>query len=533
MDYNCTYIPHEQTNAFSPLVLDYLALSNKLQQFYNYTPDADGIEKAIIDRKKVPINRVVLADTLSKQYDSTNTSEEVKQNIAALKNDNTFTICTAHQPNLLTGYLYFIYKIAHAIRLAKELNKKYSDKHFVPIYFMGSEDNDLDELGTFRYVDKQYRWQADGQTGAFGRMDTQSLKPLLDQLFTVLGPPSAHTDELKEILTTAYLQHKTIADATRYLVNELFGCYGLLVLDPDDSSFKNEIKDVIQDDLLNHTAQKLVSAQVAQLSTNYQSQAYPRGINLFYLQDNLRERIEIQGDKWVVVNTNIQWTKDELLNELEKHPERFSPNVILRGVLQERILPNIAFIGGGAEVAYWMQLNKTFEHYNTFFPVILLRQSAQLVSPQAAQLKSDLALDDTDMFKPVEQLKKEYVIQHTDNNWQTQTQKDQLTQLLNTLKVQASTIDPTLAASADAALAKIQHQLIVLEKKMLRAEKRKYDVEIKRIEKLHNLLYPAGGLQERKENFIQYYTLYGQDFVKTIVNNTLPLGNNFMIIYFS
>ena len=102
--------------------------------------------------------------------------EQVNKNIDLLNKENTFTICTAHQPNLLTGYLYFIYKIVHAIKLADELNEQHADKRFVPVYFMGSEDNDLDELGRFRYNSEQYVWDADGQTGAVGRMEYDVIK---------------------------------------------------------------------------------------------------------------------------------------------------------------------------------------------------------------------------------------------------------------------------------------------------------------------------------------------------------------------
>ncbi|HEY9178447.1 MAG TPA: bacillithiol biosynthesis BshC, partial [Flavipsychrobacter sp.] len=316
MDSHCTYIPYSQTGFFSPLVTDYLGQNGSLQPFYTYSPNEAGIQQAIAARAEYPVNRPLLANTLQAQYRDLGCCEAVKNNIASLANENTFTICTAHQPNLLTGYLYFIYKIAHAIQLANHLNRQYPDKHFVPVYYMGSEDNDLEELGTFRYAGKKYIWDGDGQQGAVGRMSTGSLKTLLADIFKVLGPPGEHTEELKKILTQAYLQHKTVAAATRYLVNELFGKYGLVVLDPDDTAFKRKILPIMQDDLLNHTANGIVTRQGELLAKQYKSQAYPRDINLFYLQDNLRERIEKNGSKWVVLNTKITWTKEELLAEL-------------------------------------------------------------------------------------------------------------------------------------------------------------------------------------------------------------------------
>ena len=209
VEIDCTYIPYAETGNFSDMVLDYLNNEPALQAYYSYRPDTTGIQQAIADRNKHPVNRELLAGALAQQYAHLSKHDKVIANLEKLGEDNTFTICTAHQPNLLTGYLYFIYKIIHAIKLADELNVQYPDKHFVPVYYMGSEDNDLDELGTFRYNNQKYVWDADGQKGAVGRMKTHSLKPLLDELFKVLGPPGDATEELKEELAKAYLDEKS------------------------------------------------------------------------------------------------------------------------------------------------------------------------------------------------------------------------------------------------------------------------------------------------------------------------------------
>lgn len=530
MDSHCTYIPYSQTGSFTPLVIDYLAQHPALQPFYTFSPDEAGIEKAIAERSKYDINRTVLADTLHGQYKGMACCDAVTKNIDALRSEDTYTVCTAHQPNLMTGYLYFIYKIAHAIKLAAHLNEQHPDKHFVPVYYIGSEDNDLAELGTFRYAGNRYVWDANGQTGAVGRMDTKSLKHLLNDVFRVLGPPGNDTEQLKDIITQAYLHHPTIAKATQYLVNELFGKYGLVVLDPDEASFKHEISAIIKDDLLNHTANNIVTAQAGKLAEQYKSQAYPRDINLFYLQDGIRERIERNGDRWMVLNTAITWNEDALLKELQEHPERFSPNVILRGLLQESILPNVAFIGGGAEVAYWLQLKTLFEHYGVFFPVVMLRQSALWIPAKAAELQKTTGLSVADLFKTTEQLTKEYIAAHSDGQWQTGGEQQAFETLLQQLQEKATVLDPTLGPSAAAALAKIKHQLTALEKKMLRAEKRKHDTELQRIGRLKEMLFPNNGLQERVENFIEYYPLYGQDFIEQVLKYTLPVKSEFIVI---
>jgi len=221
---------------------------------------------------------------------------------------------------------------------------------------------------------------------------------MLNDLFRLFGPPGANCEQLKDMLHKAYLEHSTIGQATQYLVNELFGRYGLVVLDPDEAGFKKAILPIIKDDLLHQTANGIVAKQIEQLQVKYKAQAHPREINLFYLIDGLRERIEKKGDGWAVVNSDITWTEEQLLQELEAHPERFSPNVILRGLLQESILPDVAFIGGGAEVAYWMQLKPLFEHYKVFLPTVFLRQSVLWIAPAQVRLKHKIGLDNKDIF---------------------------------------------------------------------------------------------------------------------------------------
>ena len=526
-----THIPYADTHYFSALVTGYLADEPSLQPFYHYRPDAHGIHQAIEQRKQFKTDRKALVNVLQRQYQSLPEETAVSRNIALLAGSDTFTICTAHQPNLGTGYLYFIYKILHAIKLAKELSDTYPDLHFVPVYYIGSEDNDLDELGTFRYGGKKFVWDADGQTGAVGRMNTASLKVLLDELFTILGPPGEHLEALKDMLATAYLKHDTIATATQYLVHRLFGRYGLVVLDPDEAALKRNYIPVMEDDLLHHTANGIVEQAADELQKmGYKSQAFPRPVNLFYLKDNIRERIERRDDQWQVLGTNIYWDKEGLLAELHQHPERFSPNVILRGMYQETILPNVAFIGGGAEVAYWLQLKNLFDHYQVFYPAIVLRQSVTWVDTKAAALRKKLRLSVEDMFIPEAELIKRFIRSNSSHDCSTGFEQAGFAEILATLKEKAAVISPTLKASTEAVSAKIRYQLQVLEKKMLRAEKRNMTVQLDQVSRLKNQLFPNNGLQERVENFMSYFLMYGYTFFDELLEAIVPAQAAFLVV---
>lgn len=520
---------HSATTFFSRLNTDYLEDNIALRELYQFRPDDAGLDEAIALREQAPVNRKVLTTVLREQYRQYPVPEAVRRNIEALEDENTFTVCTAHQPNLMTGYLYFIYKIIHAVRLAEHLGKRHPGKTFVPVFYMGTEDNDLDELGVFRFNGIRFRWQTE-QTGAVGRMQTNDLQPLLQQLTTLIGPPGANAERLKDIILQAYGKHATIAEATRYIVNELLGRFGVVVLDPDDAALKALFAPVLREELMRPAAHDLVRETSEMLNRQYKAQAFSRPVNLFYLKDGIRERIEQEGDTWRVLRSDIRWDRAALEEELQQHPERFSPNVILRGLFQETILPDVAFIGGGSEVAYWLQLKSVFDHYNVFFPALVLRQSALWIDARSAALQQQTGLTDEALFQPTEKLVRTFVQQHTHNDLSLEALKQQMSQVWEQVKQKATEIDITLKSSAEAALTKMRYQMDLIEKKMMRAEKRNMGDQISRIYKLRNKLFPNESLQERYDTFMSYYLEQGDAFFDALLEHTLPYGDQFLIL---
>jgi len=522
-------LPHHKTHFFSSLNVDYLGGAARLKDFYNFRPDDEGLEAAIAARKEMHTDRELLVSVLKRQYEGLPPKDIVMQQVALLQQPNTFTVCTAHQPNLMTGYLYFIYKILHTVKLAAHLKTLQPDSNFVPVFYIGSEDNDLDELGTFRFNDVKYRWDTE-QTGAVGRMHTRDLQPLLQQLLTRIGPPGIYADQLKELIQKAYSPEHTIAQATRYLVHELLGDYGVVVLDADDAGLKRSFLPVLKQELFEPVSDQLVRVQTQKLNEHYNGQAFSRPINLFYLKDGIRERIEQAGDSWQVVHTSIRWNKAELEQEVEQHPERFSPNVILRGLYQETILPDVAFIGGGSEVAYWLQLKPVFEHYHTFFPAIILRQSFLVSDERSDALRRKTGLSDEALFIPVEQLVQSFVKQHAGNDLELKKLEKEMQQVFEQIKEKAVKVDSTLRASADAALTKMKYQVQVIEKKMLRAEKRNMADQVSQLYKIKNKLFPNQSLQERYDTFMPFYLEQGAGFFDRLLAATLPYGDQFVIL---
>ncbi len=394
MEASC--IDYKDTGSFSPTVIDYLENNPELRSFYSYRPDPKGFAE-LFENKKVIADRDILVNVLKKQYGIESESPEVRksgsddlqlkvsppagggdlegattadlngavlQNITLLQSPNTFTITTGHQLNIFAGPLYFIYKIVTAIKLSRQLKEAFLDKNFVPVYWMASEDHDFAEINYTNIGGKKVHWWYEA-SGATGRINPETMRQALNQYKGALGIEK-HANELAEIVETAYTKFDKLADATRYLVNALFGQYGLVVIDADDHEFKQQFAPIIEQDIIEQSSFKNISATNEQLQKlGVHIQVNPREINFFYLQDHLRERIVFEKDKYKVLNTETGFSEEELKQEISRHPERFSPNVVMRPLYQECILPNIAYIGGGAEVVYWLELKSTFDYYQS------------------------------------------------------------------------------------------------------------------------------------------------------------------------
>jgi bacillithiol synthase len=531
MSQSSMHIPFISTHVFSKLINDYLEGKGTALDFVQYAPNLEGYRAAIEGRKKHPINRGLLFDVLTKQYANLPQENAVNNQIALLKKDNTFVVTTAHQPNLFTGPLYFFYKIIHAIQLAASLKAAFPECNFVPVYYMGSEDADLEEVGSFNLDQTKCQW-ATKQTGAIGRMQVDdALLLLLKQLenyWTILP----QGQKALEILKEAYQKGKTISEATLSFVHAFFGAKGLLVLQPDDAALKAAFIPVMEKELLTGFSHQAIQPTIAALSKDYHVQSEGRSINLFYLKDNLRARIEKQGDQYIVVDSAIQFTEAEIIAELNQYPERFSPNVILRGVFQETILPGVVFVGGGGELAYWMELKNVFQAVGVHYPLLQLRNSFLLMRQKQAEQWEAMQFEEQDLFKPILELEIAYVKKHTNTKLDLQDQLNQLSSLYTNIKNQVVQVDASLGAHTENLAKQANAKLVALEKKMLRAERRKQAVDIQRIHRIKKELFPQDNLQEREAHFSQWVGQYDLSWIDTIMEHSKGLASRFRIVTF-
>ncbi len=530
MEFTATRIPFRQTNYFSRIILDYLDEAEALRPFYQYSVSPASIAAAVASRKSFPTNRPLLVEALKQQYSAISPGEAVTRNLELLLHKNTFTVTTAHQPNIFTGPLYVIYKSMHVIRLAEDCNALMPDHHFVPVFWMGSEDADLEELGNFHLGGEKLAWQTD-QRGAVGRMKVD--RDLLALINRVEGQLSVlpFGNEVLSIVRDCFQAGILLQDAAFRFLARLFSRFGLIVIIPDTAGLKNEATRIFKDELLNERASGIVESTVSRLEqAGYKTQANPRDINLFYLADDVRNRIVRKEGEFRVQDTNLRFTHEEILRELQEHPDRFSPNVILRGLYQEIILPNLVYVGGGGEIAYWLQLKELFAFYEIPFPLLQLRNSFLLVREKWMQRLSELGLQPRDIFSGEDALLNEIVEKESPHELRLNGNLMQAEKLYEALKQQAGAVDETLRRHVDALKSHALQRLNELEKKMFRAEKRKFADHRRQLIALRSQLFPKNALQERVENILYFYALWGPALLDQLHLHADPFGKEFLVL---
>ncbi len=526
---NCEYLSFKETGVFSHNDTSYVELDPKLKDFYLYRPELAYFPEVIQAKQQQFINRDILVSTLKEQYQSLEFNQAVHHNIEQLNSKNTFTITTAHQPALFTGPLYYIYKIISTINLCKTLCKTYPQYHFVPVFVTGGEDHDFEEINHATIFNKKLVWENDAK-GSVGKMSTQNIIPLLDELKNILGN-SSHTNQIYDIIHKAHTKHKKYNFAALELVNLLFGEQGLVVLDMSSSHLKRLAIPFFQKEIIECPSENIVQkAQEKLVNLGFKSQAFARPINLFYLGDGFRERIEFRESKYHVLNQNISFSEEEILLELNQHPERFSPNVVMRPIYQEVILPNLAYIGGGGELAYWLERKEQFLFFNVPYPMLIRRDSVLWLDATSVKKMKQLEISIQTIWKDLDFLIKKIVKKISNEEQEISNELQNIKQEYQQIIKKLERIDKTLVSAAKGEFAKAVKGIENLDNKKIRAIKRNNETLINKVNSLKEKLFPNGNLQERKDNFIPYYTKYGNDFFEALYQYLDPLDRRVKII---
>ena len=529
-----TNIPYLATGYFSEMMCNYLEQHPSLARFYGRFPSQENL-KAQLDEKQQQFSiasRAILATQLQKQYQGVHISEATQSNIAALKQEHTFTITTGHQLNLFSGPLYYVYKILSVINLSEEMKVAYPENTIVPVFWMATEDHDFEEINYFNFKGNKIQWDGpDG--GPVGRIDTSSLESLLSVLEKTFGR-TTNANYLLELFKKAYTEHETLTAASRYITNELFGAYGIVVVDGDDVTLKKQFVPYASKELFEQKGFQEITETTQQLvASGYAEQVHPREINLFYIKDGLRERIIEKDGQFFVNNTELVFSAATIKEELTTHSERFSPNALLRPLYQEVILPNICYVGGGGEMAYWFQLKDYFESVAVSFPVLLMRNSALLLPQKIADKLERLDVSKEAIFQKEVALAAWFTHKISKIKIDFSKQKSHLQEQFKEMYELAKQTDASFLGAVAAQEKKQLNGLDHLEKRLLKAQKKRHKEQLDRLLEIRNAIFPKGNLQERITNFSEYYLEYGVELIPKIKESLQPLRGEFTIIVLS
>ncbi len=521
--------PYSSIPQCSSIDVAYVEGVPALRPFYKYPPDLQSFAEVIKDKGKAEVNREALVEVLLDQYQKYTPSEAALSNINSLRNETTFTVVTAHQPCLFTGPLYYIYKIISAINLARQLKATYPDCHFVPVFISGGEDHDFEEINHCHIFSKTLTWQS-GESGPVGRMSTGTLEPVLAELEKMLGEQEA-AKSLYQRIAAIHRAHADYGTAACHLAQDLFKEQGLVVLNTFDARLKRLFVDEMKAEILQQVSHPLINSTIEKIkAAGFQPQATPREINFFYLAEGLRERIIWEDGRFQVLNTGINFSEVEMETEIENHPERFSPNVVMRPLFQEKILPNLAYIGGGGELAYWLERKSQFEHFGINYPMLVRRNSAMWIDKGTAQKINKLGFNIEDIWADTDALIRKYLAENARVEIELNEEKKAIEELFTSLAEKTKSLDPSMVKAVFAEQAKVLKSLAALEVKLVRAGKQKHDTAVNQIRAFKHKLFPSNGLQERYDNFIPFYLKYQDTFFRVLFDNLHPLEKQFVVV---
>jgi bacillithiol biosynthesis cysteine-adding enzyme BshC len=360
-------------------------------------------------------------------------------------------------------------------------------------------------------------------------MNLQDIDAVLQQAVEALGP-GVHAGEMRDLLYACYRPDRTLAEATRRFVHALFGRFGLLIVDGDDPSLKQLFAPLMQEELLNQVAERSVAYATAKLDGKYKVQAHAREINLFHTRPGHRSRIVQEDDHYQVLQGGPRWTAEQLLDAVAAHPEDFSPNVLMRPLYQECILPNIAYVGGGGELAYWLQLRWLFQAFSVPMPAVLLRTSAALLGAKPLRQWQAMGLSTEDLFVPLNEQKARIAVRDAGFDVALDAERNALLRFYADLETKAGEADPTLKAAVQARSKAAFIGLDRIGKGMVRAAKHKEATTLARMDAVHAALFPGGGLQERRENILPLLAAHGTGFLDELLEHLDPLEASFTLL---
>ena len=528
---------HAPKKGFSKLFNDYThegelheKLTNRFFHF-DYRKEADYYKhlNILISRK---YRRSELVELLIRQNTEFGTAEKHVASIEKLGSSRCMLVVTGQQPGLFTGPLYSIYKALTAVVIAERQKEMFPEYDFVPLFWIEGEDHDFNESAkTALFKD-----------GLLKHVALDAWKRLPDQMLsrTAMGPEitetvstfisllqdSEYKEEIARTLHTSYTPESTLELAFGRTMAFLFRKYPLVFLSPSDPSFKKLAKDVFHRELATcpHTSHSVIEQSSLLESMGYQAQAKPRAVNLFYLNHH-DQRMKIEQpstDSFVLVPEQYRYSRHQMLEICDDHTEQFSPNVVLRPVVQDHVLPVFAYIAGPGEISYFAQYRRVYEHFGLRMPFIIPRGSFTLVEPAVSRIM-DKILQKTGRpslsrkqiyhtaFHDLRVLQKNAISGAENHDFDTVLDKTESTMLaeLEALSPMLAKLDRNLEQVLAGSLRQVEKVMDGIRQKTHRASRKKHDELVAQLEKAATGLFPEDIPQERVLNIFYYINKYG------------------------
>jgi bacillithiol biosynthesis cysteine-adding enzyme BshC len=506
---------------------------DNVKEFYKYNfRDQDQFED-IFEKinESERINPSLLRKNLLSQYSGLTTSNKTKKNIDLLSKDSTLAVVTGQQLGLLGGPMYTFYKIITTLKLSKRLNDKYDDYNFVPVFWMEGDDHDFNEVRAINVIGNEntiknigYKEQIDPDD-AKRSVGSLELDNALDEFFNLLDENLRKTefkDPLISSLKNYYSIGKTFTSSFRELIHSLFDEYGLVILNPSDKKVKEILKPVFRKEIIDfreHT-EKLVNVS-ARLEEEYHAQVKVKPVNLFYSTDDGRYSIEPVENEFRLKRKRISFSQEEILDKVEKEPERFSPNVLLRPICQDFLLPTAFYVGGPSEISYFAQVTPLYDFYNLQTPIIYPRSSATLLESNINKTLDKYDISFNDIFLGADELKKKVVDSLTENNVDdvfSETERE-VELAIDKLRERLYDVDKTIADTSKKYRGKIFNSLNELKSKAEQAQNQKFEVTLRQMDRACTMLFPLNNLQERELNYTYFANKYGDGFLKRLYDD--------------
>lgn len=505
---------------FTKLFQDYTSGISDILQFYETNPFDEESIKERIDNFSFSGNRESSVEALKKYNKQFNAPDAVFRSIDKLNDNRSLAIVTGQQLTLFGGPVFTIYKTITAINFARQVENKFGIP-VVPVFWMADEDHDFDEVSSIHIPGGKetmsYKFRANGQKekpSGFIKFNDE-----IEDLWSDISTELLETDFSKELSALIEKNYKSGSDfgtAFGNMMLHLFSDHGLILSGSNFAPVKKLSYHPMQTSVMNASAlyDTLTNTSTKLESAGYHRQVYLNQSNLFWLDDdNNRVKIQYEKDYWYTGNENQSWTTESLILEIEHTPERFSPNVFLRPIMQDHFIPTLSYIAGPGEVAYYAQMKNFYQKFDKRMPIIKPRISATIIESGIDRILKKLPFHIEDYSKRIEDLESEYVasadtpdIEKIFNDWKQKTGE-----ILEQKKDPINEIDPTLTNSAEKAHAVFTSELDKLKGKVYRSVKKQENVQINRIKKIQNNLFPNGNLQEREVAFIYFMNKYGMD----------------------